>query len=247
MRAWTWGGGTGDPYRRGCVVGTGIGGLQTLERQYQILVDLGPERHSPFMIPQMICNMSAGLIAIEHNLRGPNFAPVSACSTAAHSVGEALSLIQHGDVDLMWPVAAPRPQVSVPGIGGFFAMRAMSTRNDAPEESSRPFDADHDGFVMGEGAAILIVEEFEHARKRDAKIYCEVTGFGMTCDAAHMTAPSEGGEGAASAMTLAMSVGGVTAADIDYINAHGTSTPLNDKGRRSRSRPPSAKMMRVAR
>ena len=220
---------TGDPYRRGCVVGTGIGGLQTLERQYQILVDQGPGRHSPFMIPQMICNMSAGLIAIEHNLRGPNFAPVSACSTAAHSVGEALRLIQRGDVDLM-ACGGTEAAVSVLGIGGFCAMRAMSTRNDAPEEASRPFDADRDGFVMGEGAAILIVEEFEHARKRDAKIYCEVTGFGMTCDATHMTAPSESGEGAARAMTLAMSDGGVTAADIDYINAHGTSTLLNDKG-----------------
>jgi 3-oxoacyl-[acyl-carrier-protein] synthase II len=221
--------GSGDPYRRGCVVGTGIGGLQTLERQYQILIDQGPERHSPFMIPQMICNMSAGLIAIDHNMKGPNFAPVSACSSAAHSIGEALRLIQRDDVDIM-ACGGTEAAVCPLGVGGFCAMRAMSTRNDAPQEASRPFDADRDGFVMGEGAAILILEELEHARKRDARIYCEVVGFGMTCDAAHMTAPSEGGEGAARAITNAMADGGVTSADIDYINAHGTSTSLNDKG-----------------
>jgi len=217
-----------DPVRTGVIVGSGIGGLQTLEQQHTILKERGPERCSPFMIPQMISNIAAGLIAIEFGFRGPNYAVVSACATAAHSMGDALKTIQRGDADVIIAGGAEASICGL-GVGGFNAMRALSTRNDEPMKASRPFDMDRDGFVMADGAAILVLEEMGAAKKRGASIYCEIAGFGMTCDAYHITAPAESGEGAERAMTLAIQDAGLTPDDIDYINAHGTSTQLNDK------------------
>jgi len=217
-----------DPNRIGCIVGSGIGGLLTLEDQHASLLKRGPARCSPFMIPMMICNMAAGLIAIKYNLKGPNYAAVSACATAAHCLGDAFRVIQRGDADVMVTGGA-EAAVCPLGIAGFNALRALSTRNDDPQRASRPFDKERDGFVMGEGGAILILEDLEHAQARGAQIFCEVGGYGMTCDAFHMTAPSEDGEGAARAMKLAVSDAGLAPGAVDYINAHGTSTPLNDK------------------
>lgn len=221
--------GTEDPGRFGVVVGSGVGGLATLEEQHAILLEKGPSRCSPFMIPQMILNMPAGLIAIEHGFQGANFAPVSACATAAHSIGEAMHIIRRGEADVML-AGGTENGITKLGVAGFASMKALSTRNDAPEQASRPFDANRNGFVIAEGAAVLVMEELEHALKRGARIYCEVAGFGMTCDAHHMTAPREDGSGAARAMQKAIQDGGLNPCDIDYINAHGTSTPLNDKG-----------------
>jgi 3-oxoacyl-[acyl-carrier-protein] synthase II len=200
----------------------------TLEVQHSTLLNRGPDRCSPFMIPQMISNIAAGLIAIEHGMKGPNYSVTSACASAAHSIGDGLRIIQRGDSDVIVAGGA-EATVCALGIAGFCAMRALSTRNDAPEKASRPFDKDRDGFVMGEGAGIVILEDLEHARKRGARIYCELSGYGATCDANHITAPAEGGEGAARAMAIAMKDGGVTPDDVDYVNAHGTSTELNDK------------------
>ncbi len=219
---------SGNADRMGVYVGSGIGGLQTLETQHSILLNKGPTRCSPFMIPEMISNMAAGLIAIEHNLRGPNMAVISACATAAHSIGMALRSIQCGDADVML-AGGSEATVCPLGIAGFASMRALSTRNDDPKKASRPFDRDRDGFVMGEGAAVLVLEEWEHARHRGAQIYAELAGLGMTCDAYHMTAPCDDGEGAARAMKNALADAGMNADAIDYVNAHGTSTPLNDK------------------
>lgn len=217
-----------DPDRIGCIVSSGIGGLQTLEAQHAVITEKGPSRCSPFMIPQMIINMAAGLIAIRHCLRGPNMAIVTACASAAHSIGEAMHLIRRDEVDIA--IAGGTEATICPlGVGGFAAMKALSTRNDAPTRASRPFDRDRDGFVIAEGSGLVVIEELEHARKRGARIYCEVAGFGMSCDAYHMTAPTEDGAGAARAMRAALRDGGLNPADIDYINAHGTSTPLNDK------------------
>lgn len=218
-----------NPERCGTVIGSGIGGLQTLEAQHSILLEKGPDRCSPFMIPMMICNMAAGLVAIEHKLKGPNYGVISACASAAHSIGDAMRMIQRGDSDIILS-GGTEATICPLAIAGFASMRALSQRNDDPQKASRPFDKDRDGFVMGEGAAIVVLEELEHARKRGARIYCEVVGFGMTCDASHITAPAEGGEGAARAMVLAMKDAKLTPDDIDYVNAHGTSTDLNDKG-----------------
>jgi len=217
-----------DPTLMGCIVGSGIGGLGTLEVQHSILLEKGPGRCSPFMIPQMIVNMASGLIAIDHNLKGPNFCVVSACATAAHAMGDALHVIERGEADVMLAGGA-EAAVTPLGIAGFAAMRALSTRNDDPATASRPFDKERDGFVMGEGAAVLVMEEYEHAKARGANIYCEVAGFGQTCDAHHMTAPMETGEGATRAMLMALKTAGRRADEVNYINAHGTSTPLNDK------------------
>jgi len=217
-----------DPERVGVIVTSGVGGLQTLEEQHTILLNKGPTRCSPFMIPQMIVNIPAGMIAIEHNMQGPNYAVVSACASSAHALGDVLRLIQRGDADVMLTGGA-EAAVCPLGVGGFGAMRALSTRNDAPEKASRPFDAQRDGFVIGEGSACLVVEELEHARRRGAQIFCELGGFGMSCDAFHMTAPIEDGRGAARAMGNAMKDAGVGPDAVGYINAHGTSTPLNDK------------------
>jgi len=217
-----------NPDRIGCIVGSGIGGLLTLEAQHSSLLKRGPGRCSPFMIPMMICNMAAGLIAIKHNLKGPNYAAVSACATAAHCLGDAFRVIQRGDADVVVTGGAEAPICPL-GIGGFNALRALSTRNDDPLRASRPFDKERDGFLMGEGGAILVVEELERAKARGATIFCEVAGYGMTCDAFHMTAPADDGEGAARAMKAAVADAGLTPDAVDYVNAHGTSTPLNDK------------------
>ncbi len=217
------------PERIGVVAGSGIGGLQTLQTQHTVLKEKGPGRCSPFMIPMMIPNIAAGLVAIQSGLKGPNFAIVTACATAAHSVGEALKLIQRNDADIIL-AGASEACVCELGVAGFCAMGALcTTSNDDPTKASRPFDANRSGFVMGEGGAMLVVEEYEHARRRNATIYCELSGFGMTCDAFHITAPADDGAGAARAMTLAMADAALCPGDVDYINAHGTSTNLNDK------------------
>ncbi|MBP7830957.1 MAG: beta-ketoacyl-ACP synthase II [Kiritimatiellae bacterium] len=217
-----------DGERAGVIIGSGIGGLQVCFEQSKVVVTRGPSRFSPFMIPQMITNILSGLVAIEFGMKGPNFCVVSACASATHSMGESLRIIQHGEADLVLSGGA-EGSINELAVGGFCAMRALSTRNDDPAHASRPFDKDRDGFVIGEGAGVLVLEELEHARKRGAKIYCELAGYGRTCDAYHITAPDEAGQGAARGMRLAVEDAGLTPADIDYINAHGTSTPLNDK------------------
>lgn len=214
--------------RVGVIVGTGIGGLQVLQEQHTILMTKGPSRFSPFMIPQMIVNIISGQIAIEYGLKGPNIAVVSACATATHSIGESFRMIQHGEADIMVAGGTEAPICEL-GVGGFCAMRALSTRNDDPQKASRPFDVGRDGFVIAEGAGVIVIEEMEHAKKRGAKIYCELAGYGRTCDAFHITAPDEAGRGAARGMKLAYEDAGLNADGIDYINAHGTSTELNDK------------------
>jgi 3-oxoacyl-[acyl-carrier-protein] synthase II len=211
----------------GVIIGSGIGGLQTTIDQHKVLLDRGPGRLSPFMIPMLISNMASGLFSMYNNLRGPNFATCSACATANHAIGEAWRAIKMGDSPVMFAGGAEAAIVSV-GIGGFCAMRAMSTRNDDPKHASRPFDKDRDGFVMGEGAGVVVLEELEHAKKRGANIYCEVSGYGNCADAYHLTAPSPDGEGAARCMKMALKNGGLNLEDISYVNAHGTSTPQGD-------------------
>ena len=216
-----------DLDRAGVMIGSGVGGLATMETQVAQMIVKGPDRTSPFMIPMMISNMASGFISMEHGLRGPNMAIVTACATANHCMGEAWRIIKFGDADIIFAGGSEACVVPV-GIAGFAAMRALSVRNDEPERASRPFDKDRDGFVMGEGAGVLILEEYEHAKKRGAKIYCEVAGYGLTADAYHMSAPSPGGEGAARCMAMAMNHARVNPAEVDYINAHGTSTPVGD-------------------
>ena len=211
----------------GVIIGSGIGGLQTTTEQHKILLDRGPGRLSPFMIPMLISNMASGLFSMLHNLRGPNFAICSACATSNHAIGEAWRAIKMGDAQVMFAGGAEAAIVPV-GIGGFCAMKALSTRNDDPKHASRPFDKERDGFVMGEGAGTIVLEELEHAKKRDAKIYCEIVGYGNTADAYHLTAPSPGGEGAVRCMRMALRNSGLNPEDISYINAHGTSTPQGD-------------------
>ena len=215
--------------RIGAIVSTGIGGLQVLQDQMKVLLTKGPSRFSPFMIPQMIVNILSGYVAIEYGITGPNFGIVSACATATHSLGESMRIIQHGDADIMLAGGSEAPICEL-SVGGFCAMRALSTRNDDPTKASRPFDKNRDGFVMGEGAGVLVLEELEHAKKRGARIYCELAGYGRTCDAYHITAPDAEGKGATRGMVLAYEDAGLRADQIDYINAHGTSTELNDKG-----------------
>ena len=216
-----------DLTRFGTVIGSGIGGLKTLEEQHTILMNKGPTRVSPFMIPMMISNMASGLISMEYGLRGPNFATVSACATACHAVGEAWRMIRFDEADAF--LAGGSEAAVIPlGIAGFAAMKAMSTRNDDPKRASRPFDRDRDGFVMGEGAGVLVLEELEHARKRGAKIYCELAGYGLSADAYHMTSPPPDGEGAVRCMKMALEKAGINTDEVDYVNAHGTSTGLGD-------------------
>jgi 3-oxoacyl-[acyl-carrier-protein] synthase II len=219
--------GSVDLDRTGVMIGSGVGGLATMETQVGQMLTKGPNRTSPFMIPMMISNMASGFISMEYGLRGPNMAIVTACATANHCMGEAWRIIKFGDADVMLTGGSEACIVPV-GIAGFAAMRALSVRNDEPERASRPFDKDRDGFVMGEGAGVIILEEYEHAKKRGAKIYCEVTGYGLTSDAYHMSAPSPDGEGAARCMAMAMKHAKVNPEEVDYINAHGTSTPVGD-------------------
>ena len=211
----------------GVFIGSGIGGLKTTGDQLKVLLERGPGRLSPFMIPMLISNMASGLVSMFHNLRGPNFATCSACATANHAIGEAWRTIKMGDALVMLAGGAEATIVPI-GIGGFCAMKAMSTRNDDPQKASRPFDKGRDGFVMGEGAGVLMLEDLEHARARGAKIYAELAGYGNTADAHHLTAPSPGGEGAARCMRMALRNAGLNPGDISYINAHGTSTPQGD-------------------
>jgi 3-oxoacyl-[acyl-carrier-protein] synthase II len=218
-----------NPERIGVVIGSGIGGLQICQEMGRVLVERGPSRFSPFMIPQMITNICAGYVAIEFGLTGPNYCITSACASATHALGESLRIIQHGEADVMLAGGAEAPIMEL-GVGGFCAMRALSTRNDEPARASRPFDRDRDGFVIAEGAGVLVLEELERAKQRGARILCELAGYGRTCDAYHITAPDEQAAGATRAMQLAMEDAGVTPDRVDYVNAHGTSTELNDKG-----------------
>ncbi|HAX90327.1 MAG TPA: beta-ketoacyl-[acyl-carrier-protein] synthase II [Cyanobacteria bacterium UBA11370] len=211
----------------GVIIGTGIGGLKVLEDQQEIYLSRGPDRCSPFMIPMMIANMAAGLTAIHTGAKGPNTCTVSACASGSHAVGDAFRLIQRGYAQAMI-CGGTEAAVTPLSVGGFAAARALSTRNDDPEHACRPFDRDRDGFVMGEGAGILVLEELDYALSRGARIYAEMVGYGMTCDAYHMTAPAPGGEGAIRAMQLALKDGGILPEQVSYVNAHGTSTPVND-------------------
>jgi 3-oxoacyl-[acyl-carrier-protein] synthase II len=218
-----------DLNEAGVLVGSGMGSLGIIERMHLVYLEKGPEKFTPFMIPMLIINMASGWISILHGLKGPNLAVVTACATGTHAIGEAFRIVQHGQAKIM--VAGGTESCITPlGIGGFCALKALSTkRNDRPEEASRPFDKDRDGFVMGEGAGIVVLEELEHAKKRGAFIYGEVTGYALNGDAYHMTAPDPEGEGAARSMALALRDAGMNPEEITYINAHGTSTELNDK------------------
>ena len=219
---------TGDRERAGVCIGSGIGGLPMIEETYKAYAEGGLRKISPFFVPGSIINMIAGLVSIHYGYKGPNLGTVSACSTANHSLGEAARLIEYGDADIM--IAGGAEAMIVPlTIAGFCSMKAMSTRNDEPEKASRPFDAGRDGFVCGEGAGIVVLEALEHAVRRDARIYGEIVGYGMTGDAHHMTAPDPEGDGATRAMQLALAGAGIEPGAVGYVNAHGTSTPYNDK------------------
>jgi 3-oxoacyl-[acyl-carrier-protein] synthase II len=211
----------------GVFIASGIGGFQTIEREHQELMKGGPRRISPFFIPASIINLAAGQVSIRFNARGPNLATCTACTASAHAIGEAYEIIKRGDADIM--IAGGSEAAITPmGVGGFAAMRALSTRNDDPQRASRPFDKDRDGFVMGEGSGICILETLDSARKRNASIYCEVVGYGLTSDAYHLTGQPEEAHGAVRSMTMALRKAGIETTAVDYINAHGTSTPIND-------------------
>ena len=214
--------------RVGVVVGTGLGGLPTLEKYHSILLERGPGRISPFFIPMLIANEAPGHVAIQHGMKGPNLSIVTACATGTHSIGDATRIIQYGDADVM-VAGGTEANLTPLTVGGFNAMKALSTRNDAPERASRPFEKDRDGFVVAEGAGIVILEELEHALKRGAKIYGEVAGYGYNGDAYHITAPAPDGEGFIRCMRMALKDAGLAPDSVDYINAHGTSTDLNDQ------------------
>ena len=212
----------------GVFIGSGIGGFITIEREHKALLDGGPRRISPFFIPSAIINLAAGQVSIRFGAKGPNLATCTACSASAHAIGESFEIIRRGDATAM--IAGGSEAAITPmSVGGFGAMRALSTRNDEPARASRPFDKDRDGFIIGEGAGVLIMEELEHAQRRGAPIYAEVVGYGLSADAYHMTAPSEDGDGGRRVMAMAIRKAGIRPAEVDYINAHGTSTPYNDK------------------
>jgi len=214
-------------HRFGAIISSGIGGLKTLEDQHSILLAKGPSRVSAFTIPMLISNMASGLISMEFGLQGPNFCIVTACATSNNAIGESWRMIKFGDADIFLAGGAEASIIPI-GLAGFSAMKALSTRNDEPQRASRPFDRDRDGFVMGEGAGVVVVEELEHAKARGAKIYGELTGYGLSADAHHMTAPPPDGEGAVRAMRMALDHAKTTPEQVDYINAHATSTGLGD-------------------
>jgi len=216
-----------DRDRFGVIVGTGIGGLKTLQDQLRILLTKGPDRNSPFTIPMLISNMAGGVISMEFDLCGPNLCIVTACASSNNAIGESWRIIKFGNADIFLAGGSEASIVEI-GVGGFSAMKALSTRNNEPERASRPFDRDRDGFVMSEGGGIVVIEELEHARARGAKIYCEITGYGVSADAYHMTAPPPDGEGAARAMKLALDHARISPEQVDYINAHATSTEIGD-------------------
>jgi 3-oxoacyl-[acyl-carrier-protein] synthase II len=221
--------GEGDAARAGVFIGSGIGGFATIEREHEALLKGGPRRISPFFIPAAIVNLAAGWVSIRTGAKGPNSATCTACTSGAHAVGDSFRLIQRGDADVM--IAGGSEAAVTPlGVGGFCAMRALSTRNDAPERASRPFDRERDGFVIGEGSGIVILEDLEHARRRGARVYCELVGYGMSADAYHISAPCEDGDGAVRVMRATLADAQVEPAAVDYINVHGTSTPRGDAG-----------------
>ena len=213
--------------RVGVVVGSGMGGLPAIEKYHEAMNKSGYRKISPFFIPMSIINLAAGQISIKHGAKGPNLAPVSACATGTHAIGDAFRMIQRGDADVVFS-GGTESTICPLGIGGFSVMKALSTRNESPQTASRPFEKNRDGFVMGEGAGILVLEELELAKKRGAKIYAEVAGYGLTADAYHLTAPAPNGEGAARCMQMALDTAALNPEDVDYVNAHGTSTPFND-------------------
>jgi 3-oxoacyl-[acyl-carrier-protein] synthase II len=217
-----------DPYRVGVLVGSGIGSLHIIEQQHSVLLARGPKRITPFLIPMLIVNMAPGQIAIQLGVKGPNACTATACASGTHAIGDAFRIIQHGDAEMMI-CGGTESAITPLGVGGFCSLMALSKRNDAPTQASRPFDAERDGFVIGEGCGLVMLEELDHATARGAKIYAEVVGYGMTSDAHHMTAPAPDGSGAAHSMMIAMKNAGLQASDVSYINAHGTSTHLNDK------------------
>jgi 3-oxoacyl-[acyl-carrier-protein] synthase II len=216
-----------DPERAGAVVGSGIGGIETFEKQHANFLSQGPGRVSPFFIPMMIIDLCAGLISIRFNLKGPNYATVSACASGAHAIADGFKIIQRGEADVMI-TGGSEATITPTALAGFCSARALSTRNHEPQKASRPFDKERDGFIMGEGAGILVLENLEHARRRGAEVLAEVVGVGQTADAYHITAPAPGGEGAISAMRLALQDAGLDPDSVDYVNSHGTSTELND-------------------
>jgi 3-oxoacyl-[acyl-carrier-protein] synthase II len=217
-----------EALRVGVFIASGIGGFTSIEREHKALLDGGPRKISPFFIPSAIINLAAGQVSIRFGAKGPNSATCTACSASAHAIGDSWEIIRRDDADVM--IAGGSEAAITPmGVGGFAAMRALSTRNDDPERASRPFDKDRDGFIIGEGAGVVILEELEHAKRRGAPIYAELVGYGMSADAFHITAPSEDGDGAVRVMEMAIRKAGIKPADVDYINAHGTSTPFNDK------------------
>ncbi len=217
-----------DPYRMGVLVGSGIGGLRVIEEQHKVLLEKGADRVSPFLIPMLIVNMAPGQISIALGLKGPNNCVATACATGSNAIGDAFKIVQRDEADIMF-AGGSESCITPLGFGGFDAMKALSTHNEHPETASRPFDATRNGFVMGEGCGVVMLEELEHARRRGAKIYAEMIGYGMTSDASHITAPDPTGDGAARCMINAMKDGGIKPQDVSYINAHGTSTALNDK------------------
>ncbi len=218
---------TGDPYRTGVVIGSGIGGLHEIESQFERLLTKGPDRVSAFFVPKLMINAASGLVSIRWGLKGPNWGVASACASATNAMGDALEVIRRGEAEVMI-TGGSEAAVTRLGVAGFCAMKALSTRNNEPQRASRPFDRDRDGFVMGEGAAVLVLEEFEHARARGATIYAEVAGYGLSADGSHITAPDADGAGAAHAMQDALRDAGLPVEAVDYINAHGTSTSLGD-------------------
>jgi 3-oxoacyl-[acyl-carrier-protein] synthase II len=218
----------GNAAQIGVFIGSGIGGFATIEREHSALLDGGPRKISPFFIPATIINLASGQVSIRFGAKGPNLATCTACSASAHALGESFEIIKRGDADAMIS-GGSEAAITPMSVGGFASLRALSTRNDDPKRASRPFDKDRDGFIIGEGAGVLILEELEHARARGARIYAEMVGYGVSADAHHITAPSEDGDGAVRAMAMALRKAGIEPSAVDYINAHGTSTPYNDK------------------